>query len=171
LPLPAWAGCARRLFDQYQLDAQGAWTSRSARFDLRYEFIDQDQPMSGDSRVGVARSPATIDEVRTINRNWDRHARLRVQPAARRLKVSLPVVDRSHDHIHRTTVEPVSENWNFTEAGIPGYWTLPRWRVRRGGQGLLLGVKLPTGSFKSGERRWRAAERTLQPAPAPLTRC
>src|SRR5262245_25006260 len=49
---------------------QGVSNERGARFDLRYEFIDQDQPMSGSRKVGVGEIRQHHDEVRTINRNW-----------------------------------------------------------------------------------------------------
>src|SRR5690242_4670159 len=51
-------------------NVQGAWTEPGARFDLRYEYIDQDQPMSGSKKVGVGQIRQHHDEVRTINRNW-----------------------------------------------------------------------------------------------------
>ena len=34
-------------------NVQGAWTEPGLRFDLRYEYIDQDQPRHGSSKVGV----------------------------------------------------------------------------------------------------------------------
>ena len=49
---------------------QSAWAEPGGRFDLRYEFIDQDQPRSGTNKVGVGEVPRDHDEVRTINRNF-----------------------------------------------------------------------------------------------------
>jgi hypothetical protein len=117
LPLAAWAGCGSAVCSiNTNWDAQGAWAEPGARFDLRYEFIDQDQPMSGDSRVGVGEVPRHHDEVRTINRNWV--ATLDYAFSQRLgVSVSLPVVDRSHDHIHNHGGGQFPENWNFTEAG------------------------------------------------------
>lgn len=34
-------------------NVQGVWTEPGARFDLRFEYIDQDQPMAGRRKVGV----------------------------------------------------------------------------------------------------------------------
>jgi hypothetical protein len=100
LPLSASAGCGSAVCSiNTNWDAQGAWTEPGVRFDLRYEFIDQDQPMSGDSEVGVGEIPHHHDEVRTINRNWI--ATLDYAFSQRfGVTVSLPVVDRSHEHIH-----------------------------------------------------------------------
>ena len=164
LPLPAWAGCGSAVCSiNTNWDAQGAWTEPGARFDLRYEFIDQDQPMSGDSRVGVGEIPRHHDEVRTINRNWI--ATLDYAFSQRLgVSVSLPVVDRSHDHIHNHGGGQFPENWNFTEAGDTR--VLGRYHVgesAEAGMGLLLGVKLPTGSFKVENDDGERAERTLQP--------
>jgi hypothetical protein len=70
----------------------------------------------GDSRVGVGEIPRHHDEVRTINRNWI--ATLDYAFSQRLgVSVSLPVVDRSHDHIHNQGGGQLPENWNFTEAG------------------------------------------------------
>lgn len=164
LPLPAWAGCGSAVCSiNTNWDAQGAWTEPGARFDLRYEFIEQDQPMSGDSRVGVGEIPRHHDEVRTINRNWI--ATLDYAFSQRLgVSVSLPVVDRSHDHIHNHGGGQIPENWNFTEAGDTR--ALGRYRVgesAEAGMGLLLGVKLPTGIFKVVSEDGERAERTLQP--------
>ena len=49
---------------------QEAWTEPGLRLDLRYEFIDQDQPRHGSNKVGVGELSQHHDEVRTINRNW-----------------------------------------------------------------------------------------------------
>ncbi len=164
LPLPAWAGCGSALCSiNTNWDAQGAWTEPGARFDLRYEFIDQDQPMSGDSRVGVGEIPREHDEVRTINRNWV--ATLDYAFSQRLgVSVSLPVVDRSHDHIHNDVGGPEPETWNFTEVGDAR--ALGRYHLGETGEagvGLLFGVKLPTGDFKVENDDGERAERTLQP--------
>lgn len=51
-------------------NVQGVWTEPGARFDLRFEYIDQDQPMAGSRKVGVGEIRQHHDEVRTLNRNW-----------------------------------------------------------------------------------------------------
>ena len=164
LPSSAWAGCGSAVCSiNTNWDAQGAWTEPGARFDLRYEFIDQDQPMSGDSRIGVGEIPQHHDEVRTINRNWiatfDYAFSQRFGVSA-----SLPIVDRSHDHIHNHGGGQLPESWNFTEAG--DVRALGRYHLDGSGQsgiGLLFGVKLPTGDFKVQNDDGDLAERTLQP--------
>lgn len=48
---------------------QGTWTDPGGRLDLRFEFIDLDQPRSGTNNVSVGEIPRDHGEVRTINRN------------------------------------------------------------------------------------------------------
>ena len=78
---------------------QGVWTQPGLHVDLRFEYIDQDQPMNGSRKIAVGEIPAHHDEVRTINRNllttfdYGFNANWGVT-------VVIPVVDRSHEHIH-----------------------------------------------------------------------
>ena len=48
---------------------QGLAAEPGLRLDLRYEFVDQDQPLSGKRKVGVGEVSRHHDEVRTVNRN------------------------------------------------------------------------------------------------------
>ena len=48
---------------------QGVWNEPGFRGDLRFEYIDQDQPRTGTQNVAVGEIPRHHDEVRTINRN------------------------------------------------------------------------------------------------------
>ncbi|HSD61187.1 MAG TPA: hypothetical protein VLC55_10075, partial [Burkholderiales bacterium] len=50
-------------------DVRGIWTEPGGRFELRYEYIDQDQPRAGSHKVGVGEVPQEHNEVYTINRN------------------------------------------------------------------------------------------------------
>ena len=164
LPLPAWAACGSAVCSiNTNWDAQGAWTEPGVRFDLRYEFIDQDQPMAGDSHIGVGEIPHHHDEVRTINRNWI--ATLDYAFSQRLgVSVSLPVVDRSHEHIHNHMGAQIPETWNFTEVGdarVLGHYHLGE--SGEAGIGLLFGVKLPTGDFEVENDEGERAERSLQP--------
>ena len=48
---------------------QGVWNEPGFRGDLRFEYIDQDQPRTGTTNIAVGEIPRHHDEVRTINRN------------------------------------------------------------------------------------------------------
>src|SRR5262245_13442016 len=96
--------------------ATGVWTEPGTRLDLRYEYIDQDQPMNGKDKVSVGQVPRHHNEVRTLNRNligsldhsfganWG-------------VNLTVPVVDRDHTHIHRHMGQDLVETWDFTELG------------------------------------------------------
>jgi hypothetical protein len=144
---------------------QGAWTESGGRFDLRYEFIDQDQPRAGTGNVGVGQISRDHDEVRTINRNiiagfdytFDSNWGLGVQ---------LPLVNRSHSHVHNDVGGPEPEAWHFTEIGdarVIGRYQLTSAQSHDRAFGLQFGAKLPTGKIDVANDNGEVAERSLQP--------
>jgi hypothetical protein len=162
----AGAGCGSAFCSlNTNWSTQGAWTEPGGRFDLRYEFIDQDQPRTGTEDVGVGQIPRHHDEVRTINRNtiagfdytFDANWGVGVQ---------LPVVDRSHEHIHNHAGGQIPEAWSFTEPGdarvVSRYRFTPA-QTHAGSFGLQFGVKLPTGKIDVANDDGDVAERSLQP--------
>lgn len=82
-----------------QWETQGVWTEPGMRVDLRFEYIDQDQPRAGRDEVAVGEIPRHHDEVRTINRNWI--GTFDYGTTGRwGYSVQVPFIDRSHEHIH-----------------------------------------------------------------------
>ncbi len=146
---------------------QGAWTEPGTRFDLRYEYIDQDQPMSGKDKVGVGQIPRHHDEVSTLNQNLV--ATLDHGFGANwGVNVSLPVVKREHDHIHNHMGGQIPESWEFTALGDARVLGRYQFAPRQDGDrhsvwGLNFGLKLPTGKFDERNDEGSLAERTLQP--------
>jgi hypothetical protein len=144
---------------------QGAWTESGGRFDLRYEFIDQDQPRSGTQDVGVGQIPRHHDEVRTVNRNIIAGFDYTFDPNWG-IGVQLPVVGRSHSHIHNDAGGQTPEAWSFTEIGdarVVGRYRFTPVEAHAGAFGLQFGVKLPTGKFDVANEDGDVAERSLQP--------
>jgi hypothetical protein len=149
-------------------DVQGVWTEPGMRFDLRFEYINQDQPMSGSTKVGVGQIPQHHDEVQTINRNWlatfDYTFNDKWGVAA-----TLPVVDRDHTHIHNHQGQQLVENWNFTEVGDVRVLGRRQWSsenreaLRIDSYGVTFGLKLPTGETDVRNADGDLAERALQP--------
>ncbi len=145
--------------------AQGAWTESGGRFDLRYEFIDQDQPRAGTQKVGVGQIPRDHDEVQTINRNIIAGFDYTFNPNWG-IGVQLPVVNRSHSHIHNDAGEQELEAWSFTEIGdarVVGRYRFTPEQSHSGGYGLQFGVKLPTGRIDVTNEEGEEAERSVQP--------
>jgi hypothetical protein len=146
----------------------GVWNAPGPRVDFRYEYIDQDQPMSGSRRVGVGEIPAHHDEIRTINRNALLTLDYGVTPDWG-ASVVVPYVDREHRHIHNHRGERIVESWDFARLGdvrVQGRWQFPietQSETYASFGGLVFGVKLPTGSFRVANDQGAIAERSLQP--------
>ena len=147
--------------------ANGVWTEPGTRLDLRYEYIDQDQPLSGKDKVSVGAVPRHHDEVRTLNRNlvgtldhsfganWG-------------ISLTLPLVDRDHAHIHQHMGQPLFETWDFAALGDVRLTGRYQFAPRQDGDrqsvwGLNFGVKLPTGKIDEANDQGQVAERSLQP--------
>lgn len=147
---------------------QGVWTQPGPHVDLRFEYIDQDQPRQGTHDVAVGAVPAHHDEVRTINRNvlttldYGFNENLGITAV-------VPVVDRSHTHIHNHHGEQIVETWNFTALGdirvIGRYQTYfgEMSGERAGFAGVTAGFTLPTGATDISNGTGAVAERSLQP--------
>jgi outer membrane putative beta-barrel porin/alpha-amylase len=148
--------------------AQGAWVEPGARFDLRYETIDLDQPRHGRDRIGVGEIPRHHDEVETKNRNLVANVDWNLAPAWG-LSLSVPYVDREHLHIHNHRGEKLEERWAFRNLGdvrVQGRYEFFASREDPAAQrssGITFGVKLPTGKYDVKNGEGAEAERTLQP--------
>ena len=167
---PALASCGAA-FCSINTDwaVHGAWTERGLRADLRFEYVDQSQPQAGSRKVAVGEIPAHHDEVRTLNRNWiasldygfdDRWG----------VSVTLPVVNRAHEHIHNHMGTQTLESWQFAQAGdlrVLGRYQFGAVQTAGSGEssrlGLLFGAKLPTGKYDVRNADGDLAERSLQP--------
>src|SRR6476659_8492683 len=95
---------------------QGVWNEPGFRGDLRFEYIDQDQPRTGTQNVAVGEIPRHHDEVRTINRNLFATLDYGISEALG-VSVILPWVDREHEHIHNHEDGPELDSWNFSGFG------------------------------------------------------
>ncbi len=131
--------------------------------DLRYEYVDQDQPRTGRKQLSVGEIPHHHDEVRTLNRNLIATIDY-TQDSDNGISIQLPFVKRDHEHIHNHHGAKLDESWHFD--GIGDMRVVGRHRFageQAVAHGILFGVKLPTGSTDKTDTSNAVAERSLQP--------
>src|SRR6266568_4282075 len=120
----------------------------TARLDMRFEFVDQKHLQSGTKRISQAEDTADTTELRTINRNLLTTLDYTLSRNWA-VSVSVPVVDRSHSHIADPTGAATFEKWDFTKVGDTRALGMYRFDNEKNPvvtQGLIFGLKLPTGS-------------------------
>lgn len=148
----------------------GGLPGAGLRLNLRYEYIDQDQPRHGSEKVGVGEIHAHHDEVRTVNRNWLASADYAFNPDWG-VTVTAPFARRDHVHIHNHHGAQFRDEWEFTELGDVQLLGRRQWQLWRGADdtlrsdsvGINVGLKLPTGRTGVENGDGDPAERTLQP--------
>jgi len=147
---------------------QGYAPGSGLRLDLRFEYLDQDQPMAGSDKVSSGQIRRHHDEIRTINRNYVGTLDYTFNQDWG-VAVTVPVADRSHSHIHNHRGAQLLDQWSFTNLGdvrvLGRYqrYSEDREKPSLGYYGLNLGLKLPTGGRDVRNAEGDRAERTLQP--------
>lgn len=149
------------------------WTAESAlaeagnAFDLRYEYMNQDQPMTGSTRLYAGQVKAHHDEVSTQNRNavfsFSHNFGNRFG-----VTVSGGVSGREHFHIHNHHGAKIEDRWDFTELGdvrvVGRYQALSiQDPFKPASGGITFGIKLPTGKFDVVNDAGAVGERSMQP--------
>lgn len=164
LPFSASASCGSAFCPiNTQWDVQGVWTEPGLRLDLRYEYIPQKQPKNGSHSIDVGEIPRHHDEVETINHNllatldytFNSHWGA---------SLSIPVVNRSHKHIHNHHGDKLLDKWNLTDVGdikVAGRYQQSFRKLSA--IGIIYGAKLPTGDYNASNNEGDLAERSLQP--------
>jgi hypothetical protein len=149
-------------------NVQGASTDAGARVDLRFEYIDQDQPMAGSRKIGVGEIRHHHDEVRTVNRNWVASFDYGFA-SGWGVSATLPFLDRDHTHIHNHGGAQLIDSWSYREIGDMRVLGRRQWHSesaqvqRLDFYGVNFGLKLPTGDTDVRNDAGALAERTLQP--------
>jgi hypothetical protein len=163
---PAHASCGAAFCTlNTHWESQGAWTGTGMRLDLRYEYIDLDQPLAGRERVPVGALPRHHDEVRTLNRNLVATLDYSIT-SDWGVTVQAPWVDRRHWHIHNHHGAQLPQSWDFSDLG--DMRVIARHGLASDGEslnthGVIAGLKLPTGETDVTNADGDPAERTLQP--------
>jgi hypothetical protein len=146
-------------------ESQGAWTGPGMRLDLRYEYVDLDQPLAGRERVSAGALPRHHDEIRTLNHNLVATLDYSIT-SDWGVTAQAPWVDRRHWHIHNHHGAQLPESWDFS--GLGDMRVTSRHRLADDGEslntrGVIAGLKLPTGKTDVTNADGDPAERTLQP--------
>jgi hypothetical protein len=165
LASPASASCGSAFCTvNTNWNAQLPLTESGTRFDLRFEYIDQNQPRHGNRDVAVGQIPRHHDEKKTINRN----AVLTIDHNFGEnwgITAILPLLNRDHEHIHNHQGERLLERWDYVRPG--DVRLLGRYQTQGNHPanvyGVIAGAKLPTGDFRVRNGEGDLAERTLQP--------
>jgi hypothetical protein len=164
MPWPAAASCGAAFCSiNTSWDVQGAWQEPGARFDLRYEHVNQDQPMAGSRKVPFGQLRRHHDEIATRNRNLLASVDYTLD-ADWGFNAMLPLVHRGHAHIHNHGGAQILDTWNFTQPG--DLRLLARRRLGDAPDsawGPSFGLKLPTGATDVRNDSAALAERSLQP--------
>jgi hypothetical protein len=135
------------------------------RFDLRYEFINQNRLRSNKSPLSPENDTSDTLEQRTANRNLLASLDYTVSKDWA-VSVAAPFVRRTHDHVSDPANNPAFETWRFSKSGdarVLGYRRFADAEDPFISYGLIVGVKLPTGTFRVRNNDAVLAERSLQP--------
>ena len=149
------------------------WTAESAlaeahnAFDVRYEYMNQDQPMFGSRKIYSGEIPGHHDEVSTQNRNLV-FAYGHNFGNGFGVTVSAAAGQREHFHIHHHHGAIINDSWKFTELNdvrvIGRYQLLSVANpLKPASAGITFGVKLPTGKYDVDNEKGALAERSMQP--------
>lgn len=147
---------------------QGLAPEPGLRLDLRFEYIDQDQPTTGSRRIGFGEIRRHHDELRTINRNYLATFDYTFDQSWG-MSATLPLTSRSHAHVHNHGGAQLLETWDFTRAGDVRVLGRRQWMHENAEQqrlsffGINFGLKIPTGEFDVKNAAGQLAERSLQP--------
>lgn len=147
---------------------QGHAPEPGLRMDLRFEYIDQDQPRSGTGKVPFGAMRRHHDEIRTLNRNYIGTLDYTLN-ASWAIVATAPLADRSHSHIHNHAGARLLEQWDFSEIGDAQVLLRRQWMSENASDrelsfyGVKFGLKLPTGDFDLRNAAGALAERSLQP--------
>jgi hypothetical protein len=145
---------------------QGVWVEPGTRLDLRYEYLDQDETLSGNGKATDAELAAQHhEEKETINRNLVATFDYAISERFG-VSVGAPFLDRDHIHIHHHHGELLEEEWSYRKLGdtrIVGRIQLSPATNLTQAYGVNVGVKLPTGQFTIANDERERAERSLQP--------
>jgi len=163
-----WASCGSATCP---LDTRSADVREKGQIRIGYEFeyIDQDEPRISTRRAAVGQIHGHHDEVRTTNRihRWTASAGVTDRLS---LDIGLPLISRSHTHVHAHHGALLHEQWDFTELGdlsLQARYAVYKPELdSRPTLSVLGGVEFPTGKSRITNAGGDEAEPGITPGSA-----
>ena len=148
-------------------DAQGISGAPGIRFDLRYDYLNQNQYRSGSNKTSKSAVDAQGNEVEDKTINHYVTAGIDYSPSRDwGVNVQIPYIDRSHgtfgDGSGTGIVDTTQLNTSHTKS-IGDIKVIGRYLISGYNLGLQLGVKLPTGDYQKNFDSGQPLDRGLQP--------
>lgn len=162
---PAWASCGSA---GCPVDT-GSWEERKAgevTLGYEFEYVDQDEHRIGARDASFREIPGHHDEEFTVNRT---HRFSASAAFTNRISadLSVPLVSRSHSHVHRHHGEDILTSWDLE--GFGDLRLLTRWlfwnpeNPRNPALSAILGGEFPSGAHEERNEEGDLAESSIQP--------
>lgn len=141
---------------------QGIATEAGLRADVRYEYVDQDQPRFRNEKVSVGAVRRHHDEIETTNRNLIASFDYSFDNG-RGISVQIPyILSREHSHIHNHGGAQIFDSWDLSGLGDIRILARRQSPSDLSMSGVRYGLKFPTGDFEEQNESGDVAERSLQ---------
>ncbi|NDC82122.1 hypothetical protein EB093_00450 [bacterium] len=140
-------------------------SAQHIEFGIGYETINQTQVYTGNSPNTVGAISQPHDELETINTQFNISAKYGFS-AASQLRLEVPLIYRTHSHIHTEDGETHTESWTLNGIGDSSlYWDQVMWEEPEHNATIALtgGVKFPTGVTGLSNSDGDSAEVSVQP--------
>lgn len=165
----AHAGCGANVCSArtgWGVQSVNDWREQGTLLDLRFEYIDQSRRRSGSH--AAASGGQHHEEQYTLNRNALVTLDHGFAPGWG-VSATLPILSRTHEHIHYHRGERLIERWDYTRPGDMRLLLRHHRAVDTGDDtdsaawAFNAGLKLPTGTYELTNDDGDTAERSLQP--------
>lgn len=165
----AHAGCGANVCSArtgWGVQSVNDWREQGTLLDLRLEYIDQSRRRSGSH--AAPSGGQHHEEQYTLNRNALISFDHGFAPGWG-VSATLPVLSRTHEHIHYHRGERLIERWDYTRPGDARLLLRHHRAVETdhdndsAAHAFNAGLKLPTGTYQLTNADGDTAERSLQP--------
>lgn len=160
---PLYASCGASSCEM-DVSAAAPRTERSGRLGYEFEFVPQSRRWSGRTPAPAGVKGGHHDEVYSVSRVHRLSASLGLSPAWS-VSAQLPLIDRSHGHVHHHRGAQVAQAWSVSGLGdvlVEARYAF--WRSRGGSVwSVAAGSELPTGRDGAANEAGAPAEDGILP--------